>query len=65
MTKKNRFDAGNLKVMGHIVHPSDARAKHDIEELDTAQQLKNVQSIRVVKYVLLLSFFNHVFTGHL
>lgn len=43
------FLAGNLKVMGHIVHPSDARAKHNIEELDTAQQLKNVQSIRVVR----------------
>ncbi|XP_041970512.1 uncharacterized protein LOC121726930 [Aricia agestis] len=41
---------GNLKVMGHIVHPSDARAKHNIEELDTAQQLKNVQNIRVVKF---------------
>ncbi|CAK1546547.1 unnamed protein product [Leptosia nina] len=50
---------GNLKVMGHIVHPSDARAKHDIEELDTAQQLKNVQSIRVVKFNYDPSFAEH------
>ncbi|CAH0712941.1 unnamed protein product, partial [Brenthis ino] len=50
---------GNLKVMGHIVHPSDARAKHNIEELDTAQQLKNVQSIRVVKFTYDPSFAQH------
>nr|XP_026483514.1 uncharacterized protein LOC113391683 isoform X2 [Vanessa tameamea] len=50
---------GNLKVMGHIVHPSDARAKHNIEELDTAQQLKNVQSIRVVKFTYDPSFARH------
>ncbi|KAI5632485.1 NDT80 / phoG like DNA-binding family domain-containing protein [Phthorimaea operculella] len=50
---------GNLKVMGHIVQPSDARAKHNIEELDTAQQLKNVQSIRVVKFNYDPSFAEH------
>ncbi|XP_068622000.1 uncharacterized protein [Battus philenor] len=50
---------GNLKVMGHIVHPSDARAKHNIEELDTAQQLRNVQSIRVVKFNYDPSFAEH------
>lgn len=41
---------GNLKVSGHIVHPSDSRAKHEIGELDTSQQLQNVKRIRVVKY---------------
>ncbi|XP_032525697.2 uncharacterized protein LOC116776581 [Danaus plexippus] len=56
---------GNLKVMGHIVHPSDARAKHDIEELDTAQQLRNVQSIRVVKFHYDPSFAHHTgLAGH-
>ncbi|XP_047513313.1 uncharacterized protein LOC125055110 isoform X1 [Pieris napi] len=50
---------GNLKVMGHIVHPSDARAKHDIVELDTAQQLKNVANIRVVKFNYDPSFAEH------
>ncbi|XP_031628349.1 uncharacterized protein LOC116344084 isoform X2 [Contarinia nasturtii] len=41
---------GNLKVSGHIVHPSDSRAKHEINELDTSQQLQNVKRIRVVRY---------------
>lgn len=41
---------GNLKVSGHIVHPSDSRAKQEIGELDTSQQLQNVKRIRVVKY---------------
>lgn len=41
---------GNLKVSGHIVQPSDIRAKQEISELNTAQQLRNVQQIRVVKY---------------
>lgn len=41
---------GNLKVSGHIVHPSDSRAKKEIGELDTSQQLQNVKRIRVVKY---------------
>ncbi|XP_026734504.1 uncharacterized protein LOC113498623 isoform X1 [Trichoplusia ni] len=50
---------GNLKVMGHILHPSDSRAKHNIEELDSAQQLKNVQSIRVVKFNYHPSFAEH------
>lgn len=41
---------GNLKVSGRIVHPSDSRAKQEIGELDTSQQLQNVKRIRVVKY---------------
>ncbi|XP_055316993.1 uncharacterized protein LOC129576268 isoform X2 [Sitodiplosis mosellana] len=41
---------GNLKVSGHIVHPSDSRAKQEIGELDTSQQLQNVKRIRVVRY---------------
>lgn len=41
---------GNLKISGHIVQPSDSRAKEKIIKLDTIQQLKNIQRIRVVKY---------------
>lgn len=41
---------GNLKISGHIVQPSDSRAKQEISELDTSQQLQNVRKIRVVKY---------------
>ena len=41
---------GNVKVTGHIVQPSDERAKSDIMELDTKEQLRNVASMRIVKY---------------
>lgn len=41
---------GNIKVSGHIVQPSDSRAKKEISELDTMQQLRNVEKIRVVRY---------------
>ena len=41
---------GNVKVTGHIIQPSDARAKKDIKELDTKEQLKNVSNMRIVKY---------------
>ncbi|XP_044763385.1 myelin regulatory factor [Coccinella septempunctata] len=41
---------GNIKVTGHIIQPSDIRAKKNIVECDTAAQLKNVQKIRVVRY---------------
>lgn len=41
---------GNIKISGHIIQPSDSRAKEEISELDTAQQLENVQKIRVVRY---------------
>lgn len=41
---------GNIKVSGHIVQPSDSRAKKEISELDTLQQLRNVEKIRVVRY---------------
>lgn len=41
---------GNLKVSGHIVQPSDSRAKHEIGELDTSVQLRNLQKIRIVRY---------------
>lgn len=41
---------GNVKVTGHIIQPSDKRAKKDIKELDTKEQLKNVSNMRIVKY---------------
>ncbi|EDW02286.1 GH19977 [Drosophila grimshawi] len=41
---------GNLKVSGHIVQPSDSRAKQEIAELDTSVQLRNMQKIRIVRY---------------
>ncbi|XP_074097384.1 uncharacterized protein LOC141526324 isoform X1 [Cotesia typhae] len=41
---------GNMKVTGHIVQPSDARAKQNVQEVDTREQLRNVQQLRVVRY---------------
>lgn len=41
---------GNLKITGHIIQPSDLRAKKNIVECDTAKQLRNVQRLRVVRY---------------
>ncbi|KAK0176222.1 hypothetical protein PV328_000377 [Microctonus aethiopoides] len=41
---------GNMKVTGHIVQPSDARAKQNVHEVDTREQLRNVQQLRVVRY---------------
>lgn len=41
---------GNLKITGHIIQPSDARFKKNIVECDTAQQQRNVQKLRVVRY---------------
>ncbi|VEN58112.1 unnamed protein product, partial [Callosobruchus maculatus] len=41
---------GNIKITGHIIQPSDIRAKKNIVECNTAEQLKNVQRLRVVRY---------------
>ncbi|GIY13472.1 myelin regulatory factor [Caerostris extrusa] len=41
---------GNIKVTGHILQPSDLRAKYDIHELDTREQLRNVSNLRIVRY---------------
>ena len=60
---------GNLKITGHLVQPSDLRAKEGIKEvnfssqgllgfdiiyccpqIDTKEQLRNVQALRVVRY---------------
>ncbi|KAL1139754.1 hypothetical protein AAG570_006731 [Ranatra chinensis] len=41
---------GNIKLTGHIVQPSDIRAKAYIQEVDSKQQLNNLARLRVVKY---------------
>ncbi|XP_045132045.1 myelin regulatory factor-like protein isoform X1 [Portunus trituberculatus] len=50
---------GNLKVTGQVMQPSDRRAKKDIAEVDTKEQLKNVQNLRVVKYAYREEFAEH------
>ncbi|XP_071440803.1 myelin regulatory factor [Hetaerina americana] len=51
---------GNMKVTGHIVQPSDMRAKENISEVDTREQLRNVQRLRVVRYRYAREFARHV-----
>ncbi|XP_022192124.1 myelin regulatory factor isoform X2 [Nilaparvata lugens] len=50
---------GNIKLTGHIVQPSDARAKRNIRELDSQRQLRNVQMMRVVSYEYDPAFSHH------
>ncbi|XP_037704005.1 myelin regulatory factor-like protein isoform X2 [Choloepus didactylus] len=41
---------GNMKVMGTILHPSDNRAKQNIQEVDTNEQLRRIAQMRIVEY---------------
>ncbi|KAK6317693.1 hypothetical protein J4Q44_G00109840 [Coregonus suidteri] len=41
---------GNLKVMGSLVHPSDIRAKENVHEVDTTDNLKRISQMRLVHY---------------
>lgn len=41
---------GNAKVMGNILQPSDSRAKHNIQEVDSEQQLKRITQMRIVEF---------------
>ncbi|GAB6021651.1 hypothetical protein CHUAL_004235 [Chamberlinius hualienensis] len=50
---------GNVKVTGHIAQPSDVRAKEDIQELDTKEQLRNLQQLRIVRYQYREEFAKH------
>nr|XP_008114822.1 PREDICTED: myelin regulatory factor-like protein [Anolis carolinensis] len=41
---------GNMKVMGAVMHPSDSRAKQNIQEVDTHEQLRRIAQVRLVEY---------------
>ncbi|XP_008934750.1 PREDICTED: myelin regulatory factor-like protein, partial [Merops nubicus] len=41
---------GNAKVMGRVMHPSDSRAKQNIREVDTNEQLRRITQMRLVEY---------------
>ncbi|XP_062299871.1 myelin regulatory factor-like protein [Scomber scombrus] len=41
---------GNAKVMGTIIQPSDRRAKQNIQEVDSEQQLKRITQMRIVEF---------------
>ncbi|XP_062423257.1 myelin regulatory factor-like protein [Rhea pennata] len=41
---------GNAKVMGRVMYPSDSRAKQNIREVDTNEQLRRITQIKLVEY---------------
>nr|XP_014714024.2 myelin regulatory factor-like protein [Equus asinus] len=41
---------GNVKVMGTVMHPSDSRAKQNVQEVDTNEQLRRIAQMRIVEY---------------
>ncbi|XP_064174736.1 myelin regulatory factor-like protein isoform X2 [Anguilla rostrata] len=41
---------GNAKIMGAVMHPSDMRAKQNIQEVDSTEQLKRIAQMRIVEY---------------
>ncbi|XP_053112206.1 myelin regulatory factor-like protein [Hemicordylus capensis] len=41
---------GNMKIMGSVMHPSDSRAKQNIQEADTHEQLRRIAQMRLVEY---------------
>ncbi|XP_050963242.1 myelin regulatory factor-like protein isoform X2 [Labeo rohita] len=41
---------GNAKIMGNVMHPSDKRAKQNIQEVDSTEQLKRIAQMRIVEY---------------
>uniref|UniRef100_A0A3Q3MXA8 Uncharacterized protein n=1 Tax=Mastacembelus armatus TaxID=205130 RepID=A0A3Q3MXA8_9TELE len=41
---------GNAKVMGAVMQPSDCRAKQNIQEVDSEQQLKRITQMRIVEF---------------
>ncbi|XP_068791586.1 myelin regulatory factor-like protein isoform X2 [Struthio camelus] len=41
---------GNAKVMGRVMHPSDSRAKQNIREVDTNEQLRRITQMKLVEY---------------
>ncbi|XP_039996821.1 myelin regulatory factor-like protein [Xiphias gladius] len=41
---------GNAKVMGTIMQPSDRRAKQNIQEVDSEQQLKRITQMKIVEF---------------
>lgn len=41
---------GNAKIMGAVMHPSDRRAKKNIQEVDPTEQLRRIAQMRIVEY---------------
>ena len=51
---------GNVQVTGQIMQPSDARIKTVLKELDSKDQLRNVNNMKIVQYKYKREFLNHL-----
>ncbi|XP_030576395.1 myelin regulatory factor-like protein [Archocentrus centrarchus] len=41
---------GNAKVMGAVMQPSDCRAKQNIQQVDSEQQLRRINQMKIVEF---------------
>lgn len=59
--------SGNLKLSGHIIQPSDRRVKKDIQEVNTQEQLDNINQLNIVKFRYDSNFaeYNEINTNYL
>lgn len=59
--------SGNLKISGHIIQPSDRRVKKDIQEVNTQEQLDNINQLNIVKFRYDSNFaeYNEINTSYL
>ncbi|KAM6895328.1 myelin regulatory factor-like protein [Xenentodon cancila] len=55
---------GNAKLMGAIMQPSDWRAKQNIQEVDSEQQLKRITQMRIVEFDYKPQFASSVGIDH-
>ncbi|KAK2859217.1 hypothetical protein Q5P01_003837 [Channa striata] len=56
---------GNAKVMGAVIQPSDFRAKENIQEVDSEQQLKRINQMRIVEFDYKPEFASTVGIDHM
>uniref|UniRef100_A0A8C5D1W0 Myelin regulatory factor like n=1 Tax=Gadus morhua TaxID=8049 RepID=A0A8C5D1W0_GADMO len=56
---------GNAKVMGVVMHPSDSRAKENIQEVSSEDQLRRIAQMRIVEYDYRPEFASRMGIDHL
>ncbi|XP_055996738.1 myelin regulatory factor-like protein isoform X8 [Ostrea edulis] len=49
---------GNMRLTGHLLQPSDLRAKENLKELDSKEQLKKVAAMKLYNYKFSDDFAN-------
>ena len=51
---------GNIQVSGQIMQPSDSRLKSIIREINPAEQLQNVNKLKIVQYKYRPEYINQL-----